>query len=216
MIGKKRKLIVPVVAIMMCAVALAGVAYAYSSSVSNTGTNDQDYAVLIFTNQSGTEQTSGSLAALTGITFTTVTTINPTAHVTVNADGTATFGVYFKYVSDKDAAYYTVAEDFKLLKDGNPTTTVEITAQDVDAQHKSVSFAIGNMVLRNSTDTADAPATLVKDTVYLAKITVTPTCDVQFNNATAVADATAVVNAINALTYSFTLTSTDAPAPQQP
>ena len=205
----KKKLVVPLVAIMMCAVALAGVVYAYTSSVQNSGTIDQDYAVLVFTDAEGEEKTSGSLAALTGITFTTVTTISP-AHVTVNADGTATVGVYFKYVSDKETANYTVAGDFK-LKNGNvDVTSVTITASGVDEDHDTVSFAIGSMVVKNQAGTQTVENPLVKNTIYQATFVITPTCDVQFNNATAIADATAVVNAINALTYSLTLTSTSA------
>lgn len=46
MIGKGRKLIVPVIAIMMCAVALAGVAYAATTTVTDTGSGQADYFVI--------------------------------------------------------------------------------------------------------------------------------------------------------------------------
>ena len=211
MIMKSRKLIVPLIAIMISAVALAGVAYAaYNSSVQDDGgNNDSDYAALVFTTSEGTEITSGTLASATGLTLTTTTVIS-TPNVTIGTDGNLEILVYFKLTSDKTTANYTVADDFKLLNSvGTEVTSLTIDASGVNADHKTVNFA-SSVVYRNQADTENAPATLVKDTVYLAKITITVTADVQFDNATAIADVTAVNTAINGLHYSLELTSTSA------
>ena len=211
MIMKSRKLIVPLVAIMVSDVALAGVVYAYQSSVQNNGSNnDSDYAALVFTDSEGVEITSGNLASATGLTLTTTTVIN-TPNVTIGSDGSLVIKVYFKLNTDKATANYTVADDFKIVNaGGTEISSLTIDAAGVNNDHKTVTFGSPTITYRNQGDTADAPNPLLKDTVYLIKITIPVTVNVQFDNATATTDVTAVCNAINAVKYTLKLTSSSA------
>ena len=210
--GSRKKFLIPLVVLLLCAVSLTGAGYAYNSSVQNDSDPfAPEYAALVFTNSGGTEMTSGNPAAATGATFVTATTINPTAKVVVDVDGTLYVKAYFKLISDKATADYTVSADLKIENSSHAETdSITIDAAGVDADHKTVSFAVGDLTVRNQADTADVEGNLVKDTVYIAVIPITVTCNVWFNNATASADAAAVDTAVSALHYNLKLTSASA------
>ena len=212
MIGKKKKLIVPVVAIMMCAVALAGVAYALTTSVSNTEVDpDSEYKVLVFSELNGTEITSGSViddAASNGFTITTDTTIN-VPKVVAKIDGEATIVAYFKMASDADTANYTVAGTASL-------STTSVTITQAAADHKVITLAASAVSVTN-TDGSAIQGNLVKGTVYMASFTITATtpaadqvqnAGIWFNDATAITDAGYIVAALNNVTFTLSLTAT--------
>ena len=203
----KSKLVVPVIAIMMCAVALAGVAYAYTSSVTNDGPNiDPDYEALLFTDSGGTEITGAFTDAAKGIVVTTNTNyVTPLVGITFN--GSATVTVYFKLMTDKATAPYAVTGDLVLKKAGATTTTVDV--ESADTGHKTITFAVGNIAITN-VDGSAVQGNLAAGTVYKATFSITASGDVQFSNRTAAVDAAAVVDAMDDLTYTVTLTAEDA------
>lgn len=210
MIGKKKKLIVPVVAIMMCAVALAGVVYALgeTTSVSNTENEpDSDYKVLVFSEDDGSVITSGSVAdaeASNGFLVTTNTVID-TPKVVANINGPATIVVYFKMSTDAATANYSVSGTATL-------STTSVTIGTAVADHKVITLAASGVTVTN-VDGSAAPSPLVKDTVYKASFTITATtpadnAGIWFSDADAVTDAGAIVTALNNVGFTIALTAT--------
>ncbi len=85
MIMKSKKLIVPVIALMVSAVALAGVVYAATTTVSNNGSASTDYyAIDLFNDGAGSELTT-SAYQITGIHIYTQKVVGD--HIAVLSEG---------------------------------------------------------------------------------------------------------------------------------
>lgn len=118
----KKKLVVPLVAIMMCAVALAGVVYAYSASVTvNDNSEDVDFFAIDLYQTDGTTPVNAKLNITdAGLVVTTVTTItaDKTIVATVNQVDDKPIYVFGFKVTSEDSTKFTVKN----------TSTATITA----------------------------------------------------------------------------------------
>ncbi len=155
----KRKLIVPVVAIMMCAVALAGVAYAYSTTITTPGDDPvDDYLVidLYTTAQVAIDAPISSTNNAVGVKTSTVITggNDPAKTVTASFERIGN-GIVYKGAFKVEAPNNTAP----LTED---TTT---TKYSIDTTGFSGAFTIGNLP-QGIAQTTAAAATVTFGGVY--------------------------------------------------
>ena len=204
--GSRKKFLIPLVVLLLCAVSLTGAGYAYNTSVSNTGTIDDGSDVLIMTtDKTGeTEKTTALGDAAGKMYVTTATVIAPTAGVTATVQGTATVTVFFKLVSTGGqlGTYSLTTATCTLANAGL------VTVASADAENQTFALvASGATVVKAADDSVVDIAELTAGTTYKATFTITVGADdnVHFGNATAVDDAAAVITALEAVVYTVTL-----------
>ncbi|AGI47636.1 hypothetical protein TALC_00637 [Thermoplasmatales archaeon BRNA1] len=199
----KKKMLVPLVVLMLCAVALVGAGYAYSSSVSDNGGADSDYMVIQYWKSDGSAAitATGQMPTASGFVVVTETDLSgPTVNATV--DGTATIQAYFKIESDvSPAAVYSVSADFDI---GDVTTANSTGTLVFDT---AVTYHLA------SDNSAVSANTFVAGTLYYVKVVITTDDTLAFANGTAKVDALEVQTAINAATYSLEVTAANYVAP---
>ena len=195
MIGKKKKLIVPVVAIMMCAVALAGVAYALNTTVSNNGGMDAPdvYTIDLYNNATGTTLQTAAYA-VNGFTFYTDKTVGGDLFVKVNPDTSAIIG----YVGAKDESGNFVAASITASIDlaaGYSAGVFTKVGDNLVGTIDGTTVTIGVTVVDGTTANVKA----IKMTISTSGATTTET---DANLA-----AKAVADAVDALTYTMTFSA---------
>ncbi len=207
----KRKLVVPLVAIMMCAVALAGVAYAYQSSVNvnNNTTPASDFVLEVY--DKNAVLISEPIAVDKLIVLQHATTVVSGAGDTVvvsAAAGTEYVGKIM--INDEVGANYTVSATIpsgatKTISGiSGGTGTIEYTL-DVDLFVDNGAGAPGD---------AYTGANLNGDTTLWYKVTVTISAAagesgnaISFTNATAQTDVDAVDTAVLAQTFNLSFSA---------
>ena len=180
MIGKSKKLVVPVIALMMCAVALAGVAYAYNSSVTTTNnTGDVDFFAIDLYENNGTTPIEGRITASdAGFVVTTATVIGESSKtITATADKVDTIVYAFGFkVTSEDSTQFTV---------NTTNSSVSLTVDDsgvaslIPAVTTTTSIAVTSQlgIYSDAACTAAAAGNLDVGTVYYAAVeiaTITP------------------------------------------
>ena len=154
----KKKLVVPLVAIMMCAVALAGVAYAYSTTVTSPGTDPvDDYLVidLYTTAEAVITAPITSTENAVGVTTSTAITGNPNAKTVTASFEEIGDGIVYKGAFKVEAPNNTAP-----LDDGTTTGVYSI-----DTSGFSGTFTVGAMPAGITATTA-AVATVTFGAVY--------------------------------------------------
>ncbi len=142
--SSRKKLLVPLVVLMLCAVSLAGAAYAYSSTLTNTGNTADVHFISVDKNEGSTQ-----LVTLSG---------NAVLEFTDNytyAENTKT-GNVIKYELNDDvlvATYYLYI--------------------DTDEAQKSVTFSVGSNAFDTMKFFTVGETTTYMDTVYAMKYSVT-------------------------------------------
>ena len=117
--GKKRMIAVPLVALMVCAVACVGVAYAYTSTITNSGDSaDVDYFTVDLYKTDGITLINGQFSITEAkLVATTATTIeaNKTVVVTVDKVNEEPVYVFGFEVSAEDETTYTIPTKTAIL-----------------------------------------------------------------------------------------------------
>ena len=121
MIGKSRKLAVPLIAIMVSAVALAGVVYAATTTVQNDGKGDSDYFVIDMYD-------STHALATTELTASDFVTIYTTKNISTPTNNR----ILFEPTADAKLGYvavFTNSETPSAPAGGTPTLVATISSQ---------------------------------------------------------------------------------------
>lgn len=209
----KKKLVVPLVAIMMCAVALAGVAYAYTSSVNvnNNTTPASDFVLEVYDKNEALISEPIAVDKLIVLQHaTTIVSGNSDSVVVSAAAGTEYVGKIM--INDEVAANYTVSASI-------PSATKTIS--DISGGTGTIVYTLNvNLFVDNG---AGAPGdaytggNLTGDTTLWYKVTVTVSVAagasgnaITFANATAQADVDAVDTAVLAQTFNLSFSAATA------
>ena len=216
---KGKKLIVPVVAIMMCAVALAGVVYAYTSSVTNEDAGDPaaDIFVVDIQKADGSEWTDVTLDDLIVLSTTKRVPALGSPSVVVNAEAGAGFVGKVMVYNSTEETYVKLSAPTKTITPS--TITVTDTTGSIVIASVAVDF-FTDEDCEDGFDNVNGEAASALVTAFYFKITVTLSDtlaehQITFANNGAYADAQTVKNKIaeSVVALGITATSAAAPAP---
>lgn len=190
MLMKSRKLIVPLIAIMVSAVALAGVVYAYDTTVNNDGGVDTPdvYTIDLYSNTSGTLQTDAY--SVNGFTFYTTKTVGGALNVLVTPNESGIVG----YVAAKDeSGNYVAATITPSIRVATSYTAgvFNVSGDNLVGVINGTTVTIGVSLVDSGTDNVKA----IKLTITTSGTTTTVT--------DANVAAKAVADAVDALTYNL-------------
>ena len=206
--AKGKKLIVPVVAIMMCAIALAGVAYALNNTtVSDNGSiENTGYQVIdLYTDK---DSALTQAFSLTGIKIYTARVAN-TNTTTINADTTnavLTPAAYIAVHKTATASHATDPDADLTNAVANPavstsvqgwTATNNVLTNNIQGCSVSITFTLGNAINEQQNDLNGYRPVQIAVSIGQGSYT-----------GGAHAAAQAVQDALNGLTYTLTFTST--------
>jgi len=207
--GSRKKFLIPLVVLLLCAVSLTGAGYAYNSSVENTGTANAGSDVLIMTtDKTGATEKTDALGLAAGKFYvSTATVISPTASVVATVEGTATVTVFFKLVNnDGKSSTYSLDATCTLAEGG------VVTVASAKAGNNTVTLEASDAIVVVAAGESEATITsLDAGTTYKATFTISVKSidkDVGFGNATATDDAAAVVTALKEAVYTVALDAT--------
>ena len=220
MIGKKKKLIVPVIAIMMCAVALAGVAYAYSTSITAPGTDPvDDYVVIDLYTTAGSVITGPITSDCNGLVVKTSTAItgNPNLKTVTASFEEIGEGIVYK------GAFKVIAPDNTAPLTEDTTTTVytidysgftgSLTVGAMPAGINAATAAAATLsiggIYTNAGCTSAAPAQLTIGTIYYYTVVINLTNAGEYTSTTmAPADVAAGVVGVSSITFNLSFVAT--------
>ena len=213
MIGKKKKLIVPLVAIMMCTVALAGVAYAYTSTVTvNSNTVDVDTGEFVLhvygkkVDGNYTELTTGITLQQLLVVTTDYVVNTPLVTASVTAANSSYIGkidITRSNISDTMANLSCSDIDDFVINDVTNQSGGSVTIS-VDVKFYSAEECTGGEI--TSVDVTSGTAT-----VYY-KITVSTSGSITFANRTPLTDANNVITKLVDKNFNLVFTATSASA----
>ena len=186
----RKKLLVPLVVLIMCGVALTGAAYAYSATVTvqNNTVQGDFYSIDMYSDAAGNTNITGPLTAGSDFKVYTTKTVGAGAKYNANVEaGTFTRSVYVKVETDIVGATFNLSATCVYTPPSPAVGTFTITA--------------GDPVIKSS-DGAQTITNAVAAGVYKVEVTFTVTAGTFGSYDT----VTALQNAIDNFTGKFNLT----------